>query len=85
VKHILKAHAKDFKFSQSWYCSYVTLTNVKECGNSTYLKGDEIGIDTNHLYNEKMTMKQKRADAISQIKKIIKEYQDDIDIQMGIK
>ena len=58
-----------------WYCSYTKkIDDSDECGSGyeiTYDKKGEVGFDTAHLYNDKMTLDERREDAISQAKAYI--------------
>jgi len=62
--------------SAEWYCAYVYLDKrVKmPLDWETYKNGNVHGIDTNHIHNENMDLKEKEKDAIWQIKLLIRSY-----------
>lgn len=59
-----------------WICAYVILKRTNkdytEFANCTYREDNVYGVDTAHSYNDKMTLEEKRQDAIKQIRKVIK-------------
>ena len=62
------------------FCAYVYLPfpKEKEYCYETFRHGKTIGIDTNHWNNEKMSIDEKREDAIKQIQEVIDEYIRDV-------
>ena len=62
--------------NQEWWCAYVYLDRIidGELVGETYRDGNTYGVDTNHSYNEDMSMEEKKQDAIKQIILLIKDY-----------
>jgi hypothetical protein len=62
----------------SYYCAYVDLSDIDALisGHSfgeTFREGNTFGVDTAHMYNDKMSLEEKRQDAIRQIRGVIEE------------
>lgn len=62
-----------------FFCAYVELKGQsifsdRFLGHPTYRKGDVVGIDTAHSFNETQTELQKFKSAISQITRVIEAY-----------
>jgi len=66
----------EIKGVQRWYCAYVELEPpfIKGYKNETYRKGNVLGVDTAHSWNEFQTDIEKYYDAIRQIKELIDDY-----------
>jgi hypothetical protein len=67
--------------TESYFCSYVTLPgsqimNDSYLGYPTYREKDEIGFDTAHTRNIKMSPSEKLMDAINQAENAIKKYKE---------
>ena len=81
-----KGHKITIIENHNWFCSYVDgIENAKQYDTSygigcevTFTKDNEVGFDTNHMYNEDMTQAGKFYDALRQalcfINELKKEY-----------
>ncbi len=59
-----------------WICAYVKLTGKLDdnYSNETYRELNVIGIDTNHMFNQKQSIEERYKDAERQITEIIGEH-----------
>ena len=62
--------------ADSWYCAYATIPGSSALKDEylspqTFRDEDEVGVDTRHCRNDRMTMAEKYADALHQIEAVI--------------
>jgi len=65
------------EITKDWYCAYTLLPKKPKyvLNNQTWgEKTKEAGIDTQHFHNFKMSVKDKRKDAVKQIKQLIDDF-----------
>jgi len=90
LEDIIQCEGKDVTIlkivrgNDKWYCAYVRIDNLDKsidytCTDPypTYHKGNVLGVDTDHGWNQDQTLEEKKKDAINQIEQIIKYFRNE--------
>lgn len=72
--------------TEGWWCAYVKLPDItkEDYPYETYREGNKVGLDTNHIWNEGMSIDQRRAVAEEEIMEVIEEHERRIESVKGI-